>query len=49
MLEAIIIIMLLLWLFGLIAGYTIGGFLHLVFLVALLMFVFRLFAGRKTI
>lgn len=49
MLEAVIIALLVLWLFGLVAGQTIGGFLHLILLVALVMFVVRLFTGRKTV
>lgn len=49
MLEAVVILLLVLWLFGLIAGYTIGGVLHLTLLVALLMFVFKLFTGRRAV
>lgn len=49
MLEMVIIALLILWLFGLIAGQTIGGFLHLLLVVALIMFVIRLFTGRKAI
>lgn len=49
MLEIVIIALLILWLFGLIAGQTIGGFLHLLLLVALIMFAVRLFTGRKTV
>lgn len=49
MLETVIIALLILWLFGLIAGQTIGGFLHLILIVALVMFVIRIFSGRKAI
>lgn len=49
MLEMVIIALLILWLFGLIVGQTIGGFLHLLLLVALIMLIVRLFTGRKTI
>lgn len=49
MLETVIILLLVLWLFGLITGQTIGGFLHLILVVALVMFIIRLFTGRKAI
>lgn len=49
MLEIVIIALLILWLFGLIVGQTIGGFLHLLLIVALVIFVVRLLTGRKAI
>lgn len=49
MLETVIIALLVLWLFGLVTGQTIGGFLHLLLLVALVIFAVRLLTGRKMI
>lgn len=49
MLETIIIILLVLWLLGLVSGQTIGGFLHLFLLVALVIFVVRLLTGRRAL
>lgn len=46
MLETIIVILLVLWLVGLVAGQTFGGILHLLLVVALIVFLIRLFTGR---
>ncbi len=48
MLETVIIILMLLWLIGLINGIA-GGFIHLVLLAALIIFVVRFVTGRKTV
>lgn len=47
MLETIIVIVLLLWLVGLIAGQTFGGILHTLLVVALVIFVIRMLTGRR--
>jgi uncharacterized protein DUF5670 len=47
MLETIVVLLLVLWLLGLIAGQTFGGFLHTLLLVALVIFLIRLFTGRR--
>jgi hypothetical protein len=47
MLETIIVILLVLWLVGLVAGQTFGGILHLLLVLALVVFLFRLFSGRR--
>lgn len=47
MLETIIVILLVLWLVGLVAGQTFGGILHLLLVVALVVFLVRLFTGRR--
>ena len=47
MLEAIIVVLLVLWLLGLITQ-TAQGFIHLLLVVALVIFVIRLLTGRKT-
>lgn len=47
MLETIVIILLVLWLIGLIAGQTFGGLLHTLLLVALVIFIIRLLTGRR--
>ena len=49
MLETIIVILLVLWLVGLVAGETFGGILHLLLVVALIVFLFRLFMGRRAV
>ncbi len=49
MLETIIVILLVLWLIGLVGGQTLGGVLHLLLLVALVIFVVRLLSGRRAV
>jgi hypothetical protein len=48
MLEAIIIILLVLWLLGLITSFA-GSFIHLLLIVALATFVIRFVTGRKAV
>jgi len=43
----IAIILLVLWFLGLITTYTLGGFLHILLVVALVLLVVRLFTGRS--
>jgi hypothetical protein len=47
MLFTIAVVLIILWLLGLITSYTLGGIIHLFLVVALVMIVFRLFAGRR--
>lgn len=49
MLETIIVIVLVLWLLGLVAGQTFGGILHTLLLVALVVFVIRILTGRRAV
>jgi hypothetical protein len=49
MLETIIVILLVLWLIGLVGGQTLGGFLHLLLVIALAIFVIRLLTGRRAV
>jgi hypothetical protein len=49
MLETIIVILLVLWLVGLIAGQTFGGILHALLVIALVVFLIRLFTGRRVV
>jgi hypothetical protein len=46
MLWTIFIVLLLLWGLGLVSGYTIGGFIHLLLLLALVTVVIRIIQGR---
>ncbi len=47
MLETIIVLLILLWALGLVSSYTMGGFIHLLLVVALVIFVVRLIQGRR--
>lgn len=49
MLWTILVILLILWLLGLVSGYTVGGFIHLLLVVALVIFVINLLTGRRTV
>ncbi len=47
MIWTIITILFVLWLVGLVAGQTFGGVLHLLLVVALVVFVVRMLTGRR--
>jgi hypothetical protein len=47
MLWTIFIIAVVLWALGMITSYTMGGLIHLLLLVALVVLVIRLFQGRR--
>ncbi len=46
MLYTIAVILLILWLLGLVTSYTIGGFIHILLVVAIIMVLLRLISGR---
>ena len=46
---AIIVILLILWLLGLITKYTLGGFLHILLIIAIILLVIRLVSGRRVV
>lgn len=46
MLETIAIVLLLLWAFGMVTSYTLGGFIHLLLLLAVISVLIRLIRGR---
>jgi hypothetical protein len=47
MLWTIAVIMLVLWLLGMVSSYTMGGFLHVLLVVAVVMVLVRLIMGRR--
>ncbi|MBP6981677.1 lmo0937 family membrane protein [Candidatus Gracilibacteria bacterium] len=47
MLETIAIILLILWLLGLISTYTIGGFIHILLVIAIILFLVRIINRNK--
>ena len=47
MLETIAIILIILWLLGLVTSYTIGGFIHILLVVAVVMILVRIIQGRR--
>ena len=47
MLWTIFVILLVLWLLGLVSSYTLGGYIHLLLVVALIVLVLQLLTGRR--
>lgn len=49
MLFTIAIILLVLWALGLVSGTTVGGFVHVLLVIAVIMVLVQLFSGRKVL
>lgn len=49
MLWTIFVVLLILWLLGLVSGYTLGGFIHILLLVALAVVLIRVIQGRRPV
>lgn len=49
MLWTIFVILAIMWLLGMVTSYTLGGYIHLLLLAALVVVVIRLIQGKKTI
>jgi hypothetical protein len=49
MLWTLVIVLLVLWLLGLVTAYTLGGFIHVLLVIALVLVLINLLQGRRTI
>lgn len=49
MLYTIAVVLLILWLLGLVTSYTIGGFIHVLLVIAIVVVLLRVISGRKPI
>ncbi len=49
MLMTIAIVLLVLWLLGLVTGTTLGGFIYILLVIAVVLFLVRLLTGRKVV
>lgn len=49
MLWTIFIILLVLWLLGVVSSYTLGGFIHILLVLALVVLVIQLITGRRAV
>jgi len=49
MLGTIAVILIVLWLLGLVSSYTMGGFIHVLLVIAIVMVLVRVIKGRKII
>jgi hypothetical protein len=49
MLYTIAVVLLILWLLGLVTSYTLGGFIHILLVVAVIMVLVNLISGRRSV
>ncbi len=49
MLWTIFVVLLVLWLLGLVTSYTMGGFIHILLILAIITIVIQVMRGRRTI
>lgn len=49
MLWTIFVILLILWLLGIVSSYTLGGYIHLLLVIAVVVLLIRLIQGRRPI
>jgi hypothetical protein len=47
MLETLIVVLVVLWLLGLVSSYTMGGLIHVLLVLAVVVLLLRLFRGRS--
>ncbi|MHB1309231.1 MAG: lmo0937 family membrane protein [Limisphaerales bacterium] len=47
MLWTVAVILLVLWLLGLVSSYTLGGFIHILLVIAIVMILANFFSGRR--
>jgi hypothetical protein len=48
MLYTIAVVLIVLWLLGLVSSYTMGGFIHILLVIAIVMVLLNLISGRKS-
>jgi hypothetical protein len=49
MLETIIVLLVLLWLLGMISSYTVGGLIHVLLVIAIVVLLVRVIQGRRVV
>ena len=49
MLTTIAVVLLVLWLLGVVTSYTVGGFIHILLVIAIIMILVRLIQGRNPV
>jgi hypothetical protein len=47
MLETIAVVLIILWAFGLVSSYTMGGFIHILLVGAIIVILVRVISGRR--
>lgn len=49
MLETIALLLVILWILGLVSSYTLGGFIHILLVIAVIVVALRIIQGRSVI
>ena len=49
MLTTILVVLVVLWLLGMVSAYTLGGFIHILLVVAIALMLIRVIQGRRPI
>ena len=49
MLETIAVVLIVLWLLGLVTSYSMGGFIHVLLVIAVVMILLRIVQGRRVL
>ena len=47
MLETIAVLLVILWLLGMVSSYTLGGFIHILLVIAVIVVIIRIIRGRN--
>lgn len=49
MLDTLIVVLVVLWLLGMVSSYTVGGLIHVLLVIAVIILMLRLVRGRRVI
>ena len=49
MLETLIVVLVILWLLGMVSSYTLGGFIHILLVLAIVILIINLLSGRRAL
>jgi len=49
MLETLAIVLIILWLLGFVSSYTLGGFIHILLVIAVIVILLRVIQGRRVL
>jgi len=49
MLETVALVLIILWILGLVSSYTLGGFIHILLVIAVVVILIRVIRGRSPI
>lgn len=49
MLYTLAVVLLILWLLGLVSSYTLGGFIHILLVIAIVVILVRVISGRRAL